>query len=79
MRLVLAGVLTAILVGGIVDLVRDAPERWMSQLYELGLILGGSAGAICSGATGSGPRSRPAPAALAGRAQAERDAAERAA
>jgi DNA-binding CsgD family transcriptional regulator len=48
MRLVLAGVLAAIVVGGIVDLVLDAPERWMSGhvLYELGLILGGSAAAI---------------------------------
>jgi DNA-binding CsgD family transcriptional regulator len=48
MRLVLAGVLAAIVAGGIVDLVLDAPESWRSGhvLYELALILGGAAGAI---------------------------------
>jgi len=48
MRLVLAGVLAAIMVGGTVDLVLDAPTTWRSGhvLYELGLILGGSAAAI---------------------------------
>jgi DNA-binding CsgD family transcriptional regulator len=48
MWLVLAGVLTAIVVGGIVDLVLDAPDRWLSGhvLYEVALILGGSATAI---------------------------------
>jgi DNA-binding CsgD family transcriptional regulator len=48
MRLVLAAVLTSVVVGGIVDLVLDAPKSWRSGhvLYELGLILGGLAGAI---------------------------------
>jgi len=48
MRLVLAAVLTSVVVGGIVDLVLDAPKSWHSGhvLYELGLILGGLAGAI---------------------------------
>ena len=49
MRLVLAAVLTSVAVaGGIVDLVLDAPKSWRSGhvLYELGLILGGLAGAI---------------------------------
>jgi DNA-binding CsgD family transcriptional regulator len=48
MRLVLAAVLTGIVVGGTVDLVLDAPKSWRSGhvLYELGLILGGLAGAI---------------------------------
>jgi DNA-binding CsgD family transcriptional regulator len=48
MRLVLAAVLTAIVVGGAVDLVLDAPRSWRSGhvLYELGLILGGLVGAI---------------------------------
>ena len=48
MRLVLAAVLTAIVVGGAVDLVLDEPTRWLSGhvLYELGLILGGLVGAI---------------------------------
>ena len=48
MRLVLAAVLTSVVVGGIVDLVLDAPKSWRSGhvLYELGLILGGVAGAI---------------------------------
>lgn len=46
MRLVLAGLLVAIVVGGTVDLVLDAPERWLSPhvLYEL-LLIGGAAGA----------------------------------
>ena len=44
MRLVLAGVLMAIVVGGIIDLVLDAPRTWRSGhvLYELALILGAS-------------------------------------
>ena len=48
MRLVLAAVLTSVVMGGIVDLVLDAPKSWRSGhvLYELGLILGGLAGAI---------------------------------
>jgi len=48
MRLVLAAVLTSVVVGGMVDLVLDAPKSWRSGhvLYELGLILGGLAGAI---------------------------------
>ena len=48
MRLVLAGVLGAIVVGGTADLVLDAPTDWLSGhvLYELTLILGGLAGAI---------------------------------
>jgi DNA-binding CsgD family transcriptional regulator len=48
MRLVLAAVLTSVVAGGIVDLVLDAPKSWRSGhvLYELGLILGGLAGAI---------------------------------
>jgi DNA-binding CsgD family transcriptional regulator len=48
MRLVLAVVLAAIVVGGVVDLVLDAPESWLSGhvLYELGLIAAGVGGAI---------------------------------
>jgi DNA-binding CsgD family transcriptional regulator len=48
MRLVLAGVLTAIVVGGTADLVLDAPTDWLSGhvLYELALIVGGAMGAI---------------------------------
>jgi DNA-binding CsgD family transcriptional regulator len=48
MRLVLAVVLTAIVVGGAVDLVLDKPSSWRSGhvLYELGLILGGLVGAV---------------------------------
>jgi len=48
MRPVLAGVLLLIVAGGVVDLLLDAPEDWRSGhvLYELGLILGGVAGAI---------------------------------
>ena len=47
MRLMLAAVLTAIVVGGTVDLVLDAPTRRLSVhvVFELGLILGGLAGA----------------------------------
>ena len=43
MRLVLTGVLLAIVVGGAMDLMLDAPEDWRSGhvLYELGLIAGG--------------------------------------
>ena len=38
MRLMLAAVLTAIVVGGTVDLVLDAPTRWLSVhvVFELG-------------------------------------------
>lgn len=48
MRLVLAGVLTAIVVGGAIDLLLDAPKSWLSGhvLYELALILAGAAGAV---------------------------------
>jgi hypothetical protein len=48
MRLVLAGVLTAIVVGGTADLVLDAPTDWLSGhvLYELALIVGGAMLAI---------------------------------
>ncbi len=48
MRLVLAGVLAAIVVGGTVDLVLDAPTDWLSGhvLYEVTLIAAGVAGAI---------------------------------
>jgi DNA-binding CsgD family transcriptional regulator len=48
MRLVLAGVLLAIVVGGAIDLTLDAPRHWLSGhvLYEVGLIAGGVAGAI---------------------------------
>jgi DNA-binding CsgD family transcriptional regulator len=48
MRLVLGVVLAGIVVGGTVDLVLDAPTSWQSGhvIYELGLILGGLAGAI---------------------------------
>jgi DNA-binding CsgD family transcriptional regulator len=48
MRLVLAAVLTSAVVGGIVDLVLDAPKSWRSGhvLYELGLIVGGLAAVI---------------------------------
>ena len=48
MRLVLAAVLAAIVAGGVVDLVLDAPTRWLSGhvLYEVALILGGSAAAL---------------------------------
>jgi MFS family permease len=48
MRLVLAAVLAAIVVGGTADLVLDAPTHWRSghALYEVALILGGVAGAI---------------------------------
>ena len=47
MRLVLALLSAAIVVGGTIDLILDAPERWLSGhvLYELGLIVGGLAGA----------------------------------
>ena len=48
MRLVLALLSAAIVVGGTIDLILDAPESWLSGhvLYELGLIVGGLAGAI---------------------------------
>ncbi len=48
MRLVLAAVVAAIVVGGAVDLLLDAPKSWLSAhvVYELGLILGGLAVAI---------------------------------
>jgi DNA-binding CsgD family transcriptional regulator len=48
MRLVLAGVLLAIVVGGAIDLMLDAPTHWLSghALYELGLIAGGLVGAL---------------------------------
>jgi DNA-binding CsgD family transcriptional regulator len=48
MRLVLVAVVTAIVMGGAVDLLLDAPESWLSghALYELGLILGGLGVAI---------------------------------
>ena len=40
MRLVLAAVLAAIVVGGTVDLLLDAPDRWLSLhvMYEVLLI-----------------------------------------
>jgi DNA-binding CsgD family transcriptional regulator len=46
MRMVLAGLLAAIVVGGAVDLLLDAPERWMSPhvVYEL-LLIGGAVAA----------------------------------
>lgn len=42
MRLVLAAVLAAIVMGGTVDLLLDAPDRWLSLhvIYELLLIAG---------------------------------------
>ena len=48
MRLVLAGVLLAMVVGGVVDLLLDAPRSWLSGhvLYELALIAGGVGAAI---------------------------------
>jgi DNA-binding CsgD family transcriptional regulator len=48
MRLVLAAVLAAIIVGGTVDLVLDAPEDWLSGhvVYEVTLIVAGLAGTI---------------------------------
>jgi DNA-binding CsgD family transcriptional regulator len=48
MRLVLAAVLLAIVAGGLVDLLLDAPEDWRSWhvAYEVGLILAGVAGAV---------------------------------
>ena len=48
MRQVLAVVLTAIVVGGTVDLVLDAPADWLSPhvLYEVTLILAGLGGAF---------------------------------
>ncbi|HET9039853.1 MAG TPA: helix-turn-helix transcriptional regulator [Gemmatimonadales bacterium] len=46
MRMVLAGLLAAIVVGGAVDLLLDAPERWLSPhvVYEL-LLIGGAVAA----------------------------------
>jgi DNA-binding CsgD family transcriptional regulator len=43
MRLVLAGVLAAIVVGGTVDLILDAPEHWLTLhvIYEV-LLIGGA-------------------------------------
>jgi DNA-binding CsgD family transcriptional regulator len=43
MRLALAALLAAIVLGGTVDLLLDAPDRWLSPhvLYELTLIIGG--------------------------------------
>ena len=48
MRLVLAGLIAAIVIGGTVDLILDRPERWASAhvLYELLLIGGGIAAAV---------------------------------
>jgi DNA-binding CsgD family transcriptional regulator len=48
MRLVLAAVLAAIVAGGSIDLVLDAPTTWRSWhvAYELGLILAGLTGAV---------------------------------
>ena len=48
MRLVLAAVLLAIVVGGAIDLALDAPRSWRSGhvLFELSLIAGGLLGAI---------------------------------
>jgi DNA-binding CsgD family transcriptional regulator len=48
MRMVLAGLIAAILIGGAVDLVLDRPARWTSPhtLYELLLMMGGVATAI---------------------------------
>lgn len=48
MRLVLAGVLLAMVAGGVVDLLLDAPRSWLSGhvLYELALIAGGVGAAI---------------------------------
>jgi DNA-binding CsgD family transcriptional regulator len=48
MRLALGGVLLAIVVGGAIDLMLDAPTHWRSGhvLYELGLIAGGVAGTV---------------------------------
>ena len=39
---------SAIVVGGVIDLMLDAPTHWLSghALYELGLIAGGMVGAL---------------------------------
>ena len=43
MRMVLAGVLAAIVVGGAVDLILDAPKHWLTPhvIYEV-LLIGGA-------------------------------------
>src|SRR6478672_1170965 len=43
LRVMLSVVLLSIAVGGTIDLVLDAPDRWLSGhvLYELALIIGG--------------------------------------
>jgi len=48
MRLVLAAVLAAIVVGGVVDLLLDAPDRWLSLhvIYEVLLITGALAASV---------------------------------
>lgn len=48
MRLALALLLAAIVIGGAVDLLLDSPDRWLSPhvLYELTLIAGGLAASV---------------------------------